>query len=524
MSNIDTGSTVRSFVALKGVTKRFGPVVANRSVDIDVATGEVLALVGENGAGKSTIVNMLAGLLRPDEGSISVNGQETNLTSPTASIAAGIGVVHQHYVLVPTLSALENIALQMTEYGLGRIDRNGLATAVLRVSTSLGFAFDLDAKVEDMDVAHQQRIEIVKALMREVRLLILDEPTAVLGANDREKLFETIGRLKARGTSVILITHKLDDIFQAADRVVVLKAGAVSLSCSVSDTDPKGIIRAMVGDVGNNAIADIVDGGGTLVVERQAKEACCSVKAASLLRANGSLAVSDLSLDVHFGEILAVAGVDGNGQSEFVRCLAGLARPFSGHVDCLGVSSSSTGWNTAFLRSVGVSHIPEDRRRSGIVGAMSLADNYLLGHLHNPEFVRHGFIDRRKLGVVTTQMLKDYEVRARGPSDPIANLSGGNQQKLVLARELAGEPKLILAAHPSRGLDIKTIRFVHKLLADARAEGKAVIFQSSDIDEILTLADRILVFAGGRAFGPVDCRGLSRKQVGAWIAGQEDLP
>jgi simple sugar transport system ATP-binding protein len=513
-----------SLVSLRGVTKRFGPVVANSNVDFDVGAGEVLALVGENGAGKSTIVYMLAGLLRPDEGAISIDGRKVDLTPPTSSIAAGIGVVHQHYMLVPTLSALDNIALQMSELGLGRLDRERLAERISEIANSLGFDFNLDDRIEELDVAHQQRIEIVKAMMHDVRLLILDEPTAVLGARDREKLFETIRRLKELGTAVILITHKLDDIFSVSDRVVVLRHGVVALSCRTGETDAAGIVNAMIGNAEARIVKSIVDGEDYSGPQRPAGAICCSAHNVTVLRSNGSVAVADLSLDLNAGEIVAVAGVDGNGQSEFVRCLAGLSRPTSGRIECLGAVSEGSDWNPANLRRLGVRHIPEDRRRSGIVGAMTLASNYLLGHLERADFIRHGFLRKERLHQATAQRMAEYHVRARGPNDAIRNLSGGNQQKIVLARELDGDPKLILAAHPSRGLDIKTIRFIHGVLDDARRQGKAVLFQSSDLDEILALADRIVVFAGGRAIGPVSCRGLGRKQIGAWIAGQEDLP
>jgi len=513
-----------SFVSFRGVTKRFGPVVANRDVDFDVGAGEVLALVGENGAGKSTIVNLLAGLFQPDEGEIRVDGAPVRFDAPTASIAAGIGVVHQHYMLVPTLSALDNIALQMSELGIGRLDHRALAKRVADVEQGLGFSFDLNERIEGLDVAQQQRIEIVKAMMHRVRLLILDEPTAVLGVEDREKLFGTIRRLKAQGTSVILITHKLEDIFAIADRVVILRAGAVVASLPAVGLTPADIVGHMIGNNDVSTANAIVAGAGKAGESRPLGQRFCSVRNVTLHRPNGSVAVAGLSLDIHAGEIVAVAGVDGNGQTEFVRCLAGLLRPTAGDVECGGARSDSRAWQPALLRRLGVSHIPEDRRRSGIVGAMSLASNYLLGHMEHPAFVRFGFLRRAALAETTARRMAEFEVRARGPKDVMQNLSGGNQQKVVLARELDGEPKLILAAHPSRGLDIKTIRFVHRMLDQARTDGKAVLFQSSDLDEIMELADRILVFAGGRAFGPVNRDSVTREQIGAWIAGHEELP
>jgi simple sugar transport system ATP-binding protein len=506
-------------VALEGVTKRFGTVVANRAVDFSVAAGEVVALVGENGAGKSTIVNLLSGLLLPDEGRILVDGIPVHFSSPATSAAAGIGVVHQHFMLVPTLTALDNIALSLPELGHGRLDRASLAQRVREAVTRLGFQFDEGQRVDAMDVAHQQRIEIVKALMRKVRLLILDEPTAVLGPDDKTHLFATIRRLKAEGTAVILITHKLDDIFGVADRAVVLRNGAVAATAAVTDLTPQDIVAHMIGARDAAEAADIVSGTPARRAAAPVGQAICRVRDVALRRQNGSFAVSGLSLDLHAGEIVAVAGVDGNGQSELVRVLAGMALPDAGSVECLGETSKGARWTAARLRRAGVAHIPEDRRRSGIVAGMTLARNYLLGHADDPTLVRLGLLREAALDRRVALRLTEFQVRSRGPADRMDRLSGGNQQKVVLAREMDGDPRLILAAHPSRGLDIKTIRFVHGLLEDARDAGKTVLLLSSDLDEILQLADRIVVFADGRVFGPARCDAVGRDEIGAWIAG-----
>lgn len=517
-------SALPPLVSLHGVTKRFGAVVANRSVDLEVAAGEVVALVGENGAGKSTLVNLLSGLLQPDEGEIRLDGVPASFDLPAASVAAGIGVVHQHYMLVPTLSALDNIALQTSELGLGRFDRHALEKRVTAVAEGLGFHFEPGERIDGLDVAHQQRIEIVKALMHRVRLLILDEPTAVLGVDDKTHLFETIRRLKAQGTSVILITHKLDDIFAVADRAVILKGGSVAAALPVRALTPGDIVRHMVGTRDAAEADAIVDGAALGSKPGTRGELRCVVRDVTVKRANGSIAVAKFSLDLHAGEIVALAGVDGNGQSELMRCIAGMSRPDSGIIGCLGEVSSGRAWNPARLRRLGLSHIPEDRRRSGIVSAMSLARNYLLSHMERTDFVRMGMLRPARLHDTVSRRLAEYHVLARGPADSMQNLSGGNQQKVVLARELDGDPRLILAAHPSRGLDLKTIRFVHGVLDKARADGKAILFQSSDLDEILALADRVVVFADGRAFGPARCDQVSRDQLGAWIAGHEEIP
>lgn len=525
----ETASGTRPLVALHGVTKRFGNVVANRAVDLEIGRGEVVALVGENGAGKSTIVNMLSGVFPPDEGTIEIDGAAADLASPADSVKAGIGVVHQHYMLVPTLTALDNIALQDREIGLWKIDRKALGRRADGVAEQLGFRLEQNQRIDSLDVAHQQRVEIVKALMHDVRLLVLDEPAAVLGEQDKARLFGTIRRLKARGVAVVLITHKLEDVFAVADRAVILREGAVAANLAVKGLMPDTIVRHMVGansDTGGE-IATWTESSapdGAVGDARPAGSVVCRVRNVTICRPNGSVAVAGLSLDLHASEIVAIAGVDGNGQSEFVRCLAGMQRPVGGEIECLGLNSAKGDWTPARLRRMGVSHIPEDRRRSGIVADMSLAKNYLLSHLDRPDFSRFGLLRNRYLARVVTDRIARYKIRARGSGERMKNLSGGNQQKVVLARELDEDPRLILAAHPSRGLDLKTIEFVHQVLGDARAVGKSILLLSSDLDEILKIADRIVVFAGGQAFGPARCNELDRRTIGAWIAGHEDLP
>lgn len=516
--------SVPPLVALNGVTKRFGTVVANRAVDLAVRPGEVLALVGENGAGKSTIVNMLSGLLVPDEGRILVDGELVRLTSPAQSVRAGIGVVHQHFTLVPTLTGLENIALAMPELGLGRLNRRQLGQAIDKAARTLGLSVDVTTRVEGLDVAQQQRIEIVKALIHKVRLLILDEPTAVLGPEDKAHLFDTIRRLKAEGTAVILITHKLEDIFAVADRAVVLRNGEVVANAPTIDLTPDDVVLHMVGS-GDRDQARAIMTGEAMARPSAASgtEVVCRMADVTLRRSNGSVAVAGLSLDLHGGEIVAIAGVDGNGQSELMRVLAGIDAPYGGRIECLGQDSAGSGWSAAHMRRAGVAHVPEDRRRSGIVGEMSLARNYLLRHTERGALVRYGLVRDGALQRLVRERLAMFDVRARGAEERIDRLSGGNQQKFVLAREMDGDPRLILAAHPSRGLDIKTIRIVHRLLEEARDAGRSVLLVSSDLDEILQLADRIVVFAGGRTFGPTRRNEIARDEIGAWIAGHESV-
>jgi simple sugar transport system ATP-binding protein len=390
------------------------------------------------------------------------------------------------------------------------------------VSEGLGFQFDEATRIDGLDVAAQQRVEIVKALMHQVRLLVLDEPTAVLGPEDKEYLFATIRRLKSKGTAVILISHKLEDIFAVSDRAMILRNGAVVASAEAADLTRSDIVQHMVG-TRNAAEADAI-----VTAKPSSRDmgavggVICRIYDVALKRPNGSVAISGLTLDLHAGEIVAVAGVDGNGQSELVRVLAGMARPDQGSIVCLGETSEGGRWSAAQLRRIGVAHVPEDRRRSGIVGSMTLARNYLLRHIEHPAFSRVGLLREGALERTVAARLAEFQVRCTGPADRMERLSGGNQQKVVLAREMDGDPRLILAAHPSRGLDIRTIRFVHRLLEEARDAGKTVLLLSSDLDEILQLADRILVFAGGRVFGPARRGEIGRSEIGAWIAGHAE--
>jgi len=510
-----------ALVRFEAVTKRFGDVVANRDISFEVGRGEVLALVGENGAGKSTIVNLLGGLYRPDAGAITFDGRPIDFRTPVDAIRSGIGVVHQHYALVPSLTALENVALAVGELGLGPIDRRALSARIGEVAGRLGFTFDPNARVSSFDVAEQQQVEIVKALMHDVMLLLLDEPTAVLTPQDRKRLFDTIARLKQHGTSIVLITHKLEDVFAVTDRAVILRRGAVVADRPTSELTEGAIVSAMIGEPADAAaVHEIVAHrdytGGTGADGRL----LARLENVGLSRANGAVVVSGVSFDIRAGEILAVAGVDGNGQSELVLALAGMARPHAGRIECLDLASDRAGWSPRALRRRGLAHIPEDRRRDGMVAGMSLTRNYLLTRLFDAGESELGPMREGSMRGRIQALIDSFAVICRGPDDPMARLSGGNQQKIVLARELDGRPRLILAAHPSRGLDIKTIRFVHGLLRTSRTEGCGIVLVSSDLDEILALADRVVAFAAGQSFGPLPRAELSRSDLGRWIAGK----
>lgn len=517
-------------LSLAGLVKRYGETLAVAGVDLDLRPGEVVALLGENGAGKSTIVNMIAGMATPDAGEIALAGRRLRLGSARDALAAGIGVVHQHYSLVTGFTVAEAFALGRG--GLAPLDREALRAEVRALGTRAGIAIDPDARIGSLDVAAQQRVEILKALALAPRILLLDEPTAVLTQEDAERFFAVVRRLRAAGTAVILVTHRLADVFAVCDRAAVMHAGRL-----VADRPVAGVTRAQLvslmihgrADAGRAAAPAVLsadlEADGTPAdrapaASPAAAEPIMVAKGLELRRANGSLAVAGLGFELRPGEILAVAGVDGNGQPELVACLAGLARPARGSIRFGSLDSrDARGWTPRHLRAAGLAHVPDDRRRLALVGDMGLGENFLLGRSRAPRYLRRGLIDRRRLHADLDAAVRDYDIRGAGPGQTAGRLSGGNQQKLVLARELAGAPRILLAAHPSRGLDLRTIGFVQELLRQRRAAGTAILLVSADLGEIWGLADRLLVLGAGRAHGPVETARVTREEVGAWMAG-----
>ncbi len=502
-------------VELRGITKRFPGIVANQRVDLTVDSGEVHALLGENGSGKSTLMNVLFGLLKPDEGEIFVAGAPASFASPAAAIASGIGMVHQHNMLVPAFTVTENMMLgNEVTTSFRRLDSRAARRRVVELSRGLGMEVDPDARVEDLPVGVQQRVELLKALYRDADCLILDEPTAVLTPTETAELESAIRNLAASGKSIIFISHKLGEAMRVADRITVLRDGVVAGCLKPADTDERRLATLMVGRDVPPASAR------TLSPEDPADESPPRLVVDDLIVSDrsGHRAVDHVSFGVRSGEILAIAGVQGNGQSELVESLTGLRTATSGSVHLDG--RDVTGASPAKLFRSGVGHIPEDRRRVGTIGQFSVADNLVLNSFKNRTFARRGARLRSAVRANAEALTAEYDIRAPSVDARVSTLSGGNQQKVVLARELGHSEALLVAVHPTRGLDVGSIQFVHRRIVEERDRGAAVLLVSSDLDEVLTLADRIAVMVDGRLVGVVDRKRADLQTLGLMMAGE----
>jgi general nucleoside transport system ATP-binding protein len=477
----------RTVLELRGITKQFPGVLANDHVDFELRRGEVHALLGENGAGKSTLMNILYGLYHPDEGQIFVKGEPVRFHSPKDAINRGIGMVHQHFMLIPVMTVAENIVLanEPTRAGL-LLDTGAADRRVRELSRSFNFAIDPDARVESITVGQQQRVEILKALYRNADILILDEPTAVLTPQEANELFEILTTLTREGMSVIFITHKLNEVLEIADRITVVRRGKRIDTVDRQGATQEGLARMMVGREVLLRVEKPVSAPGDPVL---------TVDDLHVFDDRGLEAVRGVSFEVRGGEIVGIAGVDGNGQTELIDAITGLRKAASGRVAVGG--RNVTGATPSRILDSGLGHIPEDRQRRGLVLEFSLAENVALHDYDKAPGSRSGWLFPRQLIRRARELLTQFDVRGGGPQTLASALSGGNQQKVVLAREIGRGPSVLIAAQPTRGLDVGAIEFVHRRLVEARDNGKAVLLVSLELDEIISLSDRTLVLYEG---------------------------
>lgn len=498
-------------LSLRGITKKYSGVVANDDVSLSVDAGEVVGLLGENGAGKSTLMHILSGTVSPDSGEIRLDGGRARFSSPRAAALAGIGMVHQQFMLVGALTVEENLALGTLGCGRFVVDYAGLREGVSALARELGMAIDFAARIQDLPVGKQQQIEILKTLSRGPRLLILDEPTAVLPPEERAGLFRLIKQLKSRGIAIILISHKLEDTEECCDRVVVMRQGRVVGESSMAGRTRAELVRLIVG-------------GDLPPIERgpaRTRESAIRVEGLTVHRPDRTKAVDAVSFELRAGEILGLCGVDGNGQSELVQALAGMIPQSRGRIVYRFGGRDHTGsLSAARLRRLGLAHIADDRLRHAVVANLSVTANWLLTNLHVPRFNRNGWLAPRSVAAMVEVAVEAYSIVTPGIGVPLIQLSGGNQQKVVLARELANSPTIVLAAHPARGLDVRTMTLVKQELLRVRQNGAAVLLVSADLMEVWEIADRVMVMVEGRLRGPVPVAQTTIQNVGDWMTSR----
>jgi general nucleoside transport system ATP-binding protein len=492
---------------LRGITKRFPGVVANDHVDLELAKGEVHALLGENGAGKSTLMNILYGLYHPDEGQIRLNGKPISITSPRDAIDRGIGMVHQHFMLIPVMTVAENIVLATEPRKGPFLDLAGAEERVRELSTQYGLVVRPEARVSSISVGMQQRAEILKALYRGAEILILDEPTAVLTPQEASELFAIIRSLQEDGKSIIFISHKLNEVLDIADRITVLRQGKKIDTVPREGATREGLARLMVG-------REVV-----LRVEKppaQPGETLLKVEDLVVVDERNLEAVRGVSFELRAGEIVGIAGVDGNGQTELIDALTGLRRPSAGRITAVGRDLTTA--NARESLDAGVGHIPEDRQLRGLVLDFTLAENLALHDYEKEPNSKWGWLFPGRLIERAGRLLKEFDVRGGRPQTLAAALSGGNQQKVVIAREVSRDPRILVAAQPTRGLDVGAIEFVHRRLVKERDEGRAILLVSFELEEILSLSDRILVVYEGRIAGEYP-PGVTEEELGIAMTG-----
>ncbi len=494
---------------LRGITKRFPGVLANDSVELTVRSGEILGLLGENGAGKTTLMNILYGLYSADEGEIIIDGEVRHFTGPGDAIAAGIGMVHQHFMLVPVFTVTENVVLGVEPTRVaGIMDMGEAEREVREISQRYGLEVDPEAIIENIPVGIQQRVEIIKVLFREADVLVFDEPTSVLTPQEVEEFFGIIRGLRDAGKAVIFITHKLKEVLEVSDRISVLRQGRVVGDTTPAETTQEALAEMMVGRP--------VD----LVVDKAAaspQDVVLRVENLYVADDREHVTVNGVSFQVHAGEIVGIAGVQGNGQTELVEMLTGMRRPASGTVELRGEDVTAQG--PRGIHSRGVAHIPEDRQRSGLVMNFTITENMVLDSYYDPPYSRGLVMDWGAAEDATASLVEQFDVRTPSISIPASTLSGGNQQKVIVAREFGREVKLVIASQPTRGLDVGSIEYIHGRIIQARDEGVGILIISTELDEVMALSDRLLVMFDGKIVAELDPQQVSAADVGLYMAG-----
>ena len=494
---------------LRGITKRFPGVVANDNVNLALNTGEVLSLIGENGAGKSTLMSVLYGMYKPDEGQIVIDGAELIFASPADAIAAGIGMVHQHFMLVPVFTVAENVVLGVEPTGaLGKLNIDEARRMVREISDKYNLDLDPDAVIEDLPVGVQQRVEIVKVLLRDAKVVVFDEPTAVLTPSEIIEFFEIVKTLVSAGRGVVFITHKLKEALNIADRIAVLRRGKV-----VGEVDPKTATESQIAEM-------MVGRPVQLTVDKnsaKAGEVVLKVTDLTVLDADGRTHVENVSFEVHAGEIVGIAGVQGNGQTELVEALTGLRKATSGLIALDGKDLTHS--NPRERHQMGMAHIPEDRQRQGLVGGLSVAENLVLTRYHDDQFSHGVIVDWEAADAIAETLITEYDIRTPNKETGVGTLSGGNQQKVIVARELSRDLRLTIAAQPTRGVDVGSIEYIHSRIVKERDAGTAVLIVSTELEEVMSLSDRLLVMYRGKVVAELDPKKVTPMEVGLYMAG-----
>jgi len=497
------------FIELKDITKIYPGTVACDKVSVIFKRGEVHTLLGENGAGKSTLMNVLYGLAKPDEGHIAVNGKAVDIDSPKTAIACGIGMVHQHFMLIPTISVVENVILSLDENKIF-INKKKVADRIIELSKKYGLVVDPYAKISTLTVGQQQRVEILKALYKNCDLLVLDEPTAVLTPQETKELFVAIRNLIAENKAVIFISHKLNEVMEISKEITILRMGKVVGSVHACNTTVRELANMMVGKEMNFEVDKAAQKPGEVML---------SVESMHAKDSKGVEKVRGLNMHVRAGEIYGIAGVDGNGQSELIRSIVGLHNK-TGKVTI--ADSDVSGSSPREILDMGVAHIPEDRQGMGVVINMPIRNNLVLDTYYNGEFSNGLFMDWKKVDKKAQYLIENYGIKTPDASNSVTSLSGGNQQKLVAARELDKKPRLLFAVHPTRGIDIGATQFIHEQIMNARNSGCAVVLVSTELDEIMALSDRIGVIYEGVILGEMDCKNATYESIGLLMAGKTD--